>query len=201
MKILGISFSPNKDGNTIALVKKVLEGSKEEGADTELYSVSGKNIHPCQGCRSCAETGICEIDDDMQDLYSKMLEADGIIFGTPIYVYNMTAAAKAVIERTIAFCKPEKSLANKVGSVVAVAGSFGLINAVKDLYLYMVTRQIIPANYVAAYAETRGKVTELEKCMKAANLLGHQMVKIAVQGFKYPPDIARPSFAYGTHHR
>lgn len=53
----------------------------------------------------------------------------------------------------------------------------------------MVTRQIIPANYVAAYAETRGKVTELEKCMKAANLLGHQMVKIAVQGFKYPPEM------------
>lgn len=199
MKILGISCSPKIDGNTITLVQKVLDGAKEKGALTTLYTVSGKDISPCQGCRACVGKGICKIDDDMQDLYKKMLEADGIIFGTPIYVYNMTAVTKAITERIISFCIPEKSLANKVGSVVAVGGSFGLINAIKDLYFFMVTRQMIPANYVAAYAETQGKVTELKKCMEAANLLGHQMVRMAAQGFKYPPDINRPSFAYGTH--
>ncbi len=201
MKILGISCSPNKNGNTITLLNKVLSAARDEGANTELYSISGKNIQPCQGCRACSETGKCKTDDDMQELYEKMLKADGIVFGTPVYFYNMTAQAKIIIDRTISLNKPERSLANKVGGVVAVAGSFGMADAVKDLYFYMVTRQIIPANYVAAYTGPQGALEQMEKCMHAANLLGHQIVRIASQGFKYPADIPRSSFAYGTHTR
>jgi multimeric flavodoxin WrbA len=199
MKILGLSCSPNKNGNTIALLNQVLKGAKKEGADTELFSVSGKNIQPCQGCGACRETAKCKVDDDMQALYDKLLEADGIVFGTPVYFYNMTASAKAIIERTFCFNKPERSLANKVGGVVTVAGSFGMVSAVKDLYFYMVTRQIIPANYVAAYAGPPGSLEQLDKCMEAARLLGRQIVQIAAQGFKYPSDIPRSFSAFGTH--
>ncbi len=201
MKILGLSCSPNKDGNTVVLLNEVLAGAKEEGADTELYSVVGKNIQHCQGCGSCRETGKCRIDDDMQNLYERMLNANGIVFGTPTYFYNMTSQAKTIIDRTFSLNRPERSLANKVGGVVAVAASFGMADAVKDLYFYMVTRQIIPASFVAAYAGPKGAVTELKKCMEAANLLGHQMVLMAAQNFQYPPDIPRPVFAYGTHTR
>jgi multimeric flavodoxin WrbA len=123
MKILGIACSPRKQGNTVALLEEVLKGSKEEGADTELYRVSDRNIAPCRGCRVCWETGECPIEDDMKDLGNRMVEADGIVFGTPIYFYNMTAQAKAIVDRTIALNHPDRSLANKVGSVVAVAGS------------------------------------------------------------------------------
>jgi multimeric flavodoxin WrbA len=201
MKILMLSCSPRKDGNTVALLNEAINGAKEEGADTEFYSVVKKNIQPCQGCGSCRENGKCRLDDDMQGLYEKMLEANGIVFGTPTYFYGMTAQAKTVIDRTLSLNKPERSLANKVGGVVAVAGSFGMADAVKDLYFFMVTRQIIPANYVAAYAGPKGAVKQLERCMKAANLLGHQMVRIAKQKFQYPLDIPRSSFAFGTHTR
>jgi multimeric flavodoxin WrbA len=199
MKILGLSCSPNKNGNTIALINQVFKGAKEEGADTELFSVSGKNIQPCQGCGACHETAKCKIDDDMQPLYGKLLEADGIIFGTPVYFYNMTSSAKAIIERTFCLNKPERSLANKVGSVVTVAGSFGMACTVKDLYFYMVTRQIIPANYVAAYAGTPGSLQQMKNCMQAAEILGRQMVRIIAQRFKYPADIPRSFSAFGTH--
>lgn len=198
MKILGLSCSPHKDGNTVGLLKIVLQGAKEEGADTELFSVAGKNIQPCMACMSCAETGECKIKDDMQELYEKMLEADGIVFATPLYFYNMTAQAKAIIDRTFAFGRTGKTLRNKVGGVVATAGSFGSVSAVKDFYFYMVTQQIIPANYVAAYTVPNG-IEDLEKCKQAAVLLGQQMVRIAKQGFQYPADISRSSFAYGTH--
>lgn len=201
MKILAISCSPNPKGNTAALLNKVLEGAREEKAQTEFFGVSGKNIQPCRGCRKCWETGECVMNDDMGPLIDKMVEADGIVFGTPIYFYSMAGQAKAIIDRTGPLGRPEKSLANKVGGVVVVAGSLALVDALKDFYFYYVTRQMVPANYVAAYAGPEGEVLKLEKCVKAAEDLGRQMVGIAKQGFAYPKDIERSRFAYGTHTR
>jgi multimeric flavodoxin WrbA len=197
MKILGLSCSPRKQGNTMVLMEEALRGAKQDGAEVELYSVAGKDIKPCDACWACRNTSRCHIKDDMQVLYEKMLEADGIIFGTPVYFYSMAAQAKAVIDRTIAFHSSERSLANKVGGVIAVAGSQGTTDALKDLYFYMVTRQILPANFVAAY--TTEDVRKMGKCMQAAKDLGRQMVQIINMKFKYPAEFPRPVFAYGTH--
>lgn len=199
MKILGLSCSPRKSGNTEILLGEALNGAQHEGAEVELYSVSGKEIKPCDGCWSCYATGECHIKDDMQTLYQKMIEADGIIFGTPIYVYSMTAQAKALIDRTLALNTPERSLANKVGGVIVVAGSIGIIDAVKDLYFYIVMRKMLPANLVAAYANNKGDIRKMEQGMKAAWELGREMVQIAAKQFEFPGEFARNFFAYGTH--
>jgi multimeric flavodoxin WrbA len=197
MKILGLSFSPRPGGNTVVLLNEALSGAREEGAETELYTVAGKDIKPCDGCWACRETGECHIKDDMRDLYAKLLEADGIIFGSPVYFYNMTAQGKTVIDRTIALNKPGRSMANKVGGIVAVAGSFGLADTVKDLYFYMITRQMLPASFIAAYGGGKGEVKNLEKCMKATRELGQQIVQIAAKKFEYPA--GGTHIAYGTH--
>ncbi len=194
MKILGLSFSPRKQGNTEILLGEALIGAKEEGAETELYSVAGKDIKPCDGCWGCRKTGKCHIKDDMQELYTRLLEADGIIFGTPVYFYNMTGQGKNVIDRTIAL---DGNLANKVGGVVAVAGSLGLVDALKDLYFYIVMRRMLPASFIGAYAGGKGEAKELKKCMKAARDLGRDIVQIAAKGFKYPE--GGNHIAYGTH--
>jgi multimeric flavodoxin WrbA len=199
MKILGLSFSPREEGNTELLLEKAFTGANQLEADTELFRVANKKIAPCDGCGSCFKTGECHIQDDMQALYIKMLEADGIIFGTPVYFYNMTAQGKAAIDRTIALGHAGKSLANKVGGIVVVGGSLGLLDAVKDLYFFMVTRQMLPASFVAAYASNKGDVEKLEKCMRAASDLGMQMVKIAEKKFKYPEEFKASHIAYGTH--
>jgi len=197
MKILGLSCSPRKRGNTVTLLTEVLNGAQQEGAETELWSVAGKNIASCDACGACGKTGECIVKDDMQELYGKLLAADGIIFGTPVYFYGMTAQAKTIIDRTMSMNKPEKSLANRVGGVIVTAGSLGMVDALKDLYFYMVTRQIVPANYVAAYP--KADLKQMEKCMKAAGDLGRQMVYIANQKFHYPSQFPRSGFAYGTH--
>jgi multimeric flavodoxin WrbA len=199
MKILAISGSPHIQGDTITLLNEALSGARTEGAQAELWSVVDKTIHPCDACRACSGTGVCKIKDDMQDLYRKMLEADGIIFGTPVYFWDMTAQAKAIIDRTFSLNTPEKSLANKVGGIVVVAGSLGMIDVLKELYFYMATRRIIAANYVAAYPLSEGGLKSMKKCLKAANDMGRQMVKIAAQKFEYPKDIPRSAPAYGTH--
>jgi len=196
MKILGLSFSPRKNGNTMILLDEALKGAKQEGAEVELYSVADKTIKPCDGCRACAKTGICHIKDDMQGLYDKLLESDGIIFGTPVYFYTMTAQAKTVIDRTIAFSTPERSLANKVGGVIVVAGSQGNVDTLKEFYFYMATRQILAANFVSVYPGENLK--KMENCMKATFNLGRQISKIADMKFKYPGEFPRSYFAFGT---
>jgi multimeric flavodoxin WrbA len=201
MKILGLSFSPRTRGNTEILLEAALSGARRLKAETELYRVAGKEIHPCDGCASCWDTGKCHIEDDMLEVYRKMQEADGIIFGTPVYFYNITAQGKTVIDRTFALGRSNKNLMNKVGGIVVVGGSLGLVDAVKDLYFYMLVARMLPASFVAAYAAGKGEVRRLPKCMKAAQDLGKQVVKIAAKKFKYPKDIEAPHFAFGTHTR
>jgi len=194
MKILGISCSPRKSGNTTILLEEVLSGAKQEGAEVELFSVAGKNIQPCDGCWSCMEKGSCHIEDDMQSLLQKAAEADGIIFGTPVYLHSMTGQAKVIMDRMVSV-----RLSNKVGGVVVVAGSLGIIDAVKDLFFNMVVKKMIPANFVAVYANEKGEARKMEQGMKAAYELGREMVQIAALGFKYPRGFRRNHSAFGTH--
>jgi len=198
MKILGLSFSPRAQGNTEILMGAVLDSARARGAETELYRVAEKTIGPCDGCGHCFTTGECPIRDDMQEVYAKMLSADGILFGTPVYFYTMTAQGKCVIDRTIALNHGGNTLSSKVGAVVAVAGSLGLVEAVKDLYFYMVTRQMLPASFIAAYGSNRGDVEEYARCREAAEALGKQMVEIIEKKFTYPGGKAN-YIAYGTH--
>lgn len=198
MNILGLSFSPRERGNTEMLMETVLESARAHGAETEICRTSEKDIRPCDACGACFTTGMCPIEDDMQELYVRMLRADGILFGTPVYFYNMTAQGKCVIDRTIALNHGGKSLTSKVGGVVAVAGSLGLADTLKDLYFYMVTRQMLPASFVAAYGSNKGDVKDYEKCMEAARALGRQMVQIIEKKFTYPDGKAN-YMAFGTH--
>ena len=132
MKILAISCSPRPKGNTVAMLSETLNAAEADGADVELYSVAGKDIQPCDSCWSCAKTGRCHKQDDTELLIEKMLTADGIVFGVPVYFHGMSAQAKAIIDRTISLRSPERCLANKVCGVVASAGSLGLIQVLKD---------------------------------------------------------------------
>ena len=198
MKILAISCSPRKEGNTEILLNEALNSAKQEGAETKLCQVADKHIDPCNACNACKSNGgICVIKDDMQELYEKINEADGIIFGTPVYYYGMAAQCKTILDRTFAI----PSMANKVGGIVVVAGSMGNIDAVKDLYFYFVVKRMLPANYISAYAMGKGEVRDMEMCMKATKDLGKQMVKLIDMKFEYPPEYPLSFFSFGTHTR
>jgi len=198
MNILAISGSSRRHGNTEILLEQALQGAQKEGAETELYTVQGKKLEPCDGCRSCDKAGKCHIDDDVQIVHGKMANADGIIFGTPIYSYSMTPQLKIIIDRTVSFRPPLGTLTNKVAGVVVTAASLGLIDALKDLYFWIVTRQMLPANFVAAYGQDKGEVESLPICMKAAEDLGRQVVQIAEKKFEYPRGIFGAKHGYGT---
>jgi len=180
-------------------LEETLKGAAENGAETELFSVSGKNIRGCDSCYSCYATGECHIKDDMQPLYEKLIEADGIVFGSPVHMYGMTAQAKAIMDRTFALNRPGKTLANKVGGEIVVAGSIGLIDALKDYYFFFTVQRMLPANFVAAYATVKGDAIKLKKGMKAAFRLGKEIVQLVDKKFEFPKGFPRNFHGFGTH--
>jgi len=99
MKVLGIMGSPRRQSNTEMLLDKALEGAREAGAEVEKVLISKLKISPCLEIYACFKDGNCTIKDDMQPLYKKLLEADHIIFASPIFFYGVTSQAKAVIDR------------------------------------------------------------------------------------------------------
>jgi multimeric flavodoxin WrbA len=99
MKVLGIMGSPRKKSNTDILLDKALEGAGEAGAEVEKIMVSKLKISPCLEIYACLKDGNCSIKDDMQLLYKKLLEADHIIFASPMFFYGITSQAKAIIDR------------------------------------------------------------------------------------------------------
>ena len=99
MKVLGIMGSPRRQSNTEILLDKALEGAREAGAEVEKVLVSKLKISPCLEIYACRKDGDCAIKDDMQSLYKKLLEADQVIFASPIFFYGVTSQAKAIIDR------------------------------------------------------------------------------------------------------
>ena len=99
MKVLGIMGSPRRKSNTEILLDRALEGAREAGAEVEKMLVSKLKISPCLEIYACRKDGNCAIKDDMQLLYKKLLEADHIVFASPIFFYGITSQAKAIIDR------------------------------------------------------------------------------------------------------
>ena len=110
MNIIGIIASPRKEGNTAWIVNKILEGAKEQGAETQSFNFSDLDIKPCRGCWCChkGDQG-CVIKDDMQKLNDAIDHANAIVFGSPIYMMQMSAQAKIIIDRMFARFSPRYS--------------------------------------------------------------------------------------------
>lgn len=101
-KVLILSGSPRKNGNSDILCDEFMKGAKESGNEVEKIRVSEKNIGYCRACYACKETGICAIKDDMGEVLQKMIDADVIVLASPVYFYSIDAQLKALIDRTVA---------------------------------------------------------------------------------------------------
>ena len=100
MKILAIHGSPRTiHSTTRRLAEFVLEGAESAGAETELIDLADYRIIPCTACEACSLNGICVNDDDVPALVARMKEADGIIFGSPVYIDNITGQMKVFFDR------------------------------------------------------------------------------------------------------
>ena len=135
MNVLGLVCSPRRNGNTEILITEALKSAQKAGAQTQMLHVADLDIAPCDACGACMAEGVCIVEDDMQTVYEKLEEADGLIFGTPVYFLNVSAQAKAIIDRTYS-CLMKGKLKGKIAAVIAAARRVGA-GQVLSLMLYL----------------------------------------------------------------
>ena len=134
MKVLGLFGSPRRGGNTDLLLEEMLRGAQSREAEIEKIFLSEWDISGCRECRKCEIDGNCVIQDQMQKLYPKLLQADYIILASPIFFYGVTAQAKRMIDRCQALwarkyilkkTSMQEESARRKGWFISVGGSRG----------------------------------------------------------------------------
>jgi multimeric flavodoxin WrbA len=132
MKVLALNGSPRKNGNTALLIDTVLAELQKEGIETERIQLGGKRIHGCTACMKCFEKQDkhCSVDSDiLNELVDKMIEADGIIIGSPTYFANVSTEVKALIDRAgLVALANGHMLKRKVGAAVVAVRRAGATN-------------------------------------------------------------------------
>lgn len=122
MKIAIISGSPHKKGTSALLVESFIRGAEESGHEVSRFDAAFANMRGCIGCDHCRRTdGTCVFNDDMTELRPKLIEADAIIFATPVYYFGLSSQLKSVIDRFYAF--EEDMRGNKKAGLLVTAAS------------------------------------------------------------------------------
>ena len=99
MKILVITGSPRKNGNSATLADHFIKGAKEAGHEVVRFDAAFKKVHPCIACNSCGMNGPCVFKDDFEFVREHIVNADSVVFATPMYYFGISAQLKAVIDR------------------------------------------------------------------------------------------------------
>ena len=110
MKIVVLQGSPNKNGSTSCLVEEFTKGAESSGHQIRRFDLAEMNIKPCTGCVACGYEGLCVQKDDNEKIREVILEADMIVFATPLYYYGMSTQLKTVVDR---FCAYNSSITRK----------------------------------------------------------------------------------------
>jgi multimeric flavodoxin WrbA len=178
MKVLGISGSMRKDGNTTDLVNIILDRCHVEGIKTEFISLSGKKIHPCLGCEKCKEKKWCVIEnDDWDDVIKKVLDCDVLIIGSPTYYYDVCGHLKNFIDRTYSLYHDRK-LAGRKGIAVAVCANKGASRTIQTLEGFLSTHEFSSLGSVKGKGYQKGDVLSDTEAVEKAQKIGDKIVRL-----------------------
>jgi len=194
MKVLGINCSPRKGGNTEILIKEVFKALEKEGIKTEFFQVGGKKVSGCIACMKCKkkEDGRCHQKNDIiNECIVKMVEADAIIIGSPVYYADLTADAKALIEVAgYALRAAGSPLKHKIGAAVIAVRRGGAIHAFNSINnFFLINEMIIPGSiyWNIGIGREKGEVLKDEEGMKTMKVLGENMAWLLKKIKDNPP--------------
>lgn len=146
MKVLAINGSARKDGNTAIIISKVFEELNAAGIETEMIQFAGSIIEPCKACWACGGQNNCVHKNDLfYEVYEKMLNADGIILGSPVYSANVSANMQAFLERAAVvgdMNRAGRTMKHKVGAAVAAARRGGALQAVDTMNHFFLNHEM-----------------------------------------------------------
>lgn len=181
MKVVGFNGSFRAKGNTYQALEIVGAELIKEGIDFEIIHVGDKTIKGCMGCNACArnKNNKCIIsNDEVNDWIQSMVEADGIVFGTPVHFAGMGGTLKTFMDRAFYVASQMGFLRHKVGASLAVARRAGGVTAVQELNTYITYAEMLmpTSNYWnAAYGTAPGEIEMDEEGKQIMRILGQNM--------------------------
>ena len=181
MKVIGICGSPRR-GNTEWMLQKLLEVIARQGIETELILLREKDIKQCNGCLTCEaggkqRKGICTIQDDMQEIYPMLVEADGLALGTPVYFEMLSGLLKNFMDRT---CPIWPRLEGKPVVGIAVAEE-GIGKAVENLKTYSSVCGMRWVGHATALAKTPDELSGNKDVGRRLERLAKRLASAALQ--------------------
>ena len=182
MKVMAFNGSARKDGNTAALIHHVLDELQKEGIETELFQLAGKKIRGCMACYKCFQNKDqrCSVKTDvLNGCIEKMLEADGILLGSPTYFADVSTEMKALIDRAGLVAKANGDMfKRKVGAAVVAVRRAGSIHVFDSInHFFLINQMIVPGSsyWNMGFGLEKGEVEEDEEAMGTMKALGENM--------------------------
>jgi len=182
MKVVAFNCSPRKNGNTSQMIQDAFKVLNAEGIETEMVQVGGNLIHGCKGCGTCGKTKDlrCVIDDDIiNSCIKKMVEADGIIIGSPTYFSDVTTEAKALIDRTGFVLKRNGNpVRRKVGAALVANRRTGGIHSFDTINHFFTISEMITVGssyWNVSVANAEGDYAKDEEGIRTVKTLAENM--------------------------
>ncbi len=182
MKVLGINCSPRKGGNTELLIKEAFKALEKEGIKTEFFQLGGKKVNGCIACMKCRKKldGRCHQKNEViNECIEKMVKADAIIIGSPVYHADISADTKALIEvSSYSLRAAGNPLKYKPGAAIIAVRRAGAIHAFDSInHFFLINEMIIPGSsyWNIGIGREKGEVLKDEEGMKTMRVLGENM--------------------------
>ena len=178
MKVLGLSGSMRKNGNTAQLIRVILKRCEDAGLETEFVSLAGKRVLPCIGCEKCKERKWCIIEnDDWSEVAQKVLDCEVLVIGSPTYYYDVCGHLKNFIDRTYSLYHDRK-LAGRKGIAVAVNAQSGANRTIQTLEGFLSAHEFASLGSVKGKGYEEGEVLNDTEAIAKAQKTGDKIVRL-----------------------
>ena len=199
MKVVLVNGSPHAAGNTARALEEVASAVRADGGEAEIVQIGTKPVRGCVACGACRERGRCAFDDDVANaILGKLLTADAVVLGTPVYYAQPNGALLAVMQRV--FYAAAGRLRGKPAASVAVCRRGGASAAFQTLNMFfgILGMPVAGSQYWnIAYGAAPGEVVRDAEGLQTMRLLGHNLVwmsKGLSKGVPQPEPYERTNF-------
>ena len=181
MKVIAINGSSRKDANTAMIINTVLNELKDNDIETEMIQLANDFIEPCHACFTCSGKEKCSFHKDkFNEIFEKIVQADGIVLGSPVYSADVSSNMKAFIDRASVVSDMNPGMfKHKVGASVVACRRGGAIHAIETLNHFFLNKEmyLVGSTYWnMVYGQMLGDVFNDEEGIKNMKNIGQNMV-------------------------
>lgn len=184
-KVLLISGSPKKEGNTAKVLEKCAEKIRELGLEAEVLSLAGRKVEACIACSKCVGNGVCALDDGLNEIAGKVREAKGFIIGSPVYFGTARGDLMNLLQRVgMLSYNHDKFLSWKVGGPIAINRRGGATATIQEMLMFFfINEMIVPGStyWNILFGKKPGEALQDEEGVRTAVRFAENVAKLILK--------------------